>query len=50
MILNDGEPGAAALRAEIGGGGYLQAYWMGRYHNFIDDNEAQEKWWEEEGK
>lgn len=45
LILNDGEPGAAALRAEIGGAGYMQAYWMGRYHNFIDDKEAQNEWW-----
>ena len=47
MILNDGEEGVGALRAEIGGAGYLGAYWMGRYHNFIDDKEAQKEWWKE---
>ena len=45
LILNDGEPGAGSLRAEIGGAGYLQAYWMARYHNFIDDKEVQKEWW-----
>lgn len=34
-----------AVRAEIGGIGYLTAYWMGRYHGFISEEEAQAEWW-----
>ena len=34
-----------AKRQEIGGIGYLAAYWMGRYHNFIDDRTANAEWW-----
>ena len=32
-------------REEIGGSGYLTAYWMGRYHNFIDEETATAQWW-----
>ena len=32
-------------REEIGGSGYLTAYWMGRYHNFIDEETATAEWW-----
>lgn len=32
-------------REEIGGIGYLAAYWMARYHNFIDDRTANAEWW-----
>ena len=35
-----------AMRAEIGGIGYLVAYWMGRYHGFITEEKAHERWWE----
>jgi len=35
-----------AIRSEIGGIGYLAAYWMGRYHNFISKEEAERQWWE----
>jgi hypothetical protein len=38
--------GAGAVRTEIGGIGYLIAYWMGRYHNFITDEAATAKFWE----
>jgi len=41
LILQEG----GALRAEIGGVGYLEAYWMGRYHGFISDEEASRRWW-----
>ena len=41
LILQEG----GALRAEIGGNGYLEAYWMGRYHSFISDEEATRTWW-----
>lgn len=41
LILQD----VGALRAEIGGVGYLEAYWLGRYHGFIDDNESNKIWW-----
>lgn len=41
LILQD----VGALRAEIGGVGYLEAYWLGRYHDFINDTEANEIWW-----
>ena len=34
-----------AFREEIGGAGYMTAYWMGRYHGFITEQQAQEKWW-----
>ena len=37
--------GEGAIRSEIGGNGYLTAYWMGRYHNFITELEANKKWW-----
>jgi photosystem II stability/assembly factor-like uncharacterized protein len=43
LILN----GNGAIRSEIGGAGYLTAYWMGRYHNFITDADAQAAWWKE---
>jgi len=36
-----------AIRAEIGGIGYLTAYWMGRYHGFISEAEANRDWWVE---
>ncbi|MDA0747835.1 MAG: hypothetical protein O2954_15035, partial [bacterium] len=39
------EPGA--LRAEIGGVGYLTAYWMGRYHGFITEEQANAVWWKD---
>ena len=39
--------GNGAIRAEIGGIGYLTAYWMGRYHGFISEEEARARWWEE---
>ena len=32
-------------REEIGGSGYLTAYWMGRYHNFINEETANAEWW-----
>jgi hypothetical protein len=41
LILND----IGALRAEIGGIGYLEAYWLGRYHDFITDEKANSIWW-----
>jgi photosystem II stability/assembly factor-like uncharacterized protein len=44
LILQD----VGALRAEIGGVGYLEAYWLGRYHGFISDDEADKVWWQEE--
>lgn len=34
-----------AVRSEIGGIGYLTAYWMGRYHGFISEEEAEREWW-----
>ena len=34
-----------AVRAEIGGIGYLTAYWMGRHHGFIGEEEANREWW-----
>jgi|GEM_PF-1675526 len=40
--------GRGAIRSEIGGAGYMTAYWMGRYHGFITDQQAQERWWEGE--
>jgi hypothetical protein len=36
---------AGAIRAEIGGIGYLTAYWMGRHHDFISEEEANREWW-----
>jgi hypothetical protein len=36
-----------ATRVEIGGNAFLTAYWMGRFHNFITDEEAKRKFWEE---
>lgn len=44
LILND----YGALRAEIGGVGYLEAYWLGRYHGFITEDEAMRLWWKSE--
>ena len=44
LILQEGN--GSAERAEIGGEGYLVAYWIGRYHNFINDQEAENVWWE----
>jgi photosystem II stability/assembly factor-like uncharacterized protein len=35
-----------AIRSEIGGTGYLTAYWMGRYHDFITEGDANARWWE----
>ncbi len=32
-------------REEIGGIGYMAAYWMARYHDFIDDRTANTEWW-----
>jgi photosystem II stability/assembly factor-like uncharacterized protein len=43
LILQEG----GALRSEIGGIGYLTAYWMARYHGFISEEEADRRWWEE---
>ncbi|HPO07542.1 MAG TPA: hypothetical protein PLZ55_02655, partial [bacterium] len=37
--------GDGATRSEIGGIGYLAAYWMGRYHGFISDEQATAQWW-----
>ena len=37
--------GDGAIRSEIGGIGYLTAYWMGRYHGFITDEQATAQWW-----
>ena len=39
--------GDGAIRSEIGGVGYLTAYWMGRYHGFIGEAEANREWWKE---
>jgi len=33
-----------AIRSEIGGIGYLTAYWMGRYHGFITEEDAHTDW------
>jgi len=38
---------AGAVRSEIGGIGYLTAYWMGRYHGFVTQDDAQDEWWQE---
>ena len=38
--------GDGAIRSEIGGMGYLEAYWMGRYHGFLTDEQAHAQWWE----
>ena len=38
--------GEGAIRSEIGGIGYLAAYWMGRYHGFITEKQANATWWE----
>jgi len=35
---------SGAIRSEIGGNGYLTAYWMGRYHNFITETDAHGEW------
>ena len=43
LILQEG----GAIRSEIGGTGYLMAYWMGRHHGFISEDEANRRWWEE---
>ncbi|MFQ6043296.1 MAG: WD40/YVTN/BNR-like repeat-containing protein, partial [Candidatus Poribacteria bacterium] len=40
--------GEGAIRAEIGGIGYLTAYWMGRYHGFISETEANAEWWKDD--
>jgi len=32
-------------REEIGGAAYIQAYWLGRYEKFIDEEEANRIWW-----
>jgi hypothetical protein len=37
--------GQGAIRSEIGGIGYMTAYWMGRYHDFISEEEAHRVWW-----
>jgi photosystem II stability/assembly factor-like uncharacterized protein len=42
VIQEDG-----AVRSEIGGIGYLTAYWMGRYHGYITEEEANRSWWTE---
>jgi photosystem II stability/assembly factor-like uncharacterized protein len=42
LILND----VGALRAEIGGIGYLEAYWLGRLHGFITTEDANNVWWQ----
>ena len=34
-----------AFREEISGAGYMTAYWMGRYHGFITEQQARERWW-----
>ncbi|MBM3239967.1 hypothetical protein FJZ31_27085 [Candidatus Poribacteria bacterium] len=36
-----------AIRSEIGGIGYLTAYWMGRYHGFISEEKAHAEWWKD---
>jgi len=36
--------GNGVVREEIGGIAYLTAYWMGRYHGFISDKEAERVW------
>ena len=36
---------AGTEREEISGAGYLTAYWMGRYHNFISEAAAAAEWW-----
>ena len=41
LILQEG----GAIRSEIGGIGYLTAYWMGQHHGFITDEEANAEWW-----
>lgn len=43
LILQEG----GAIRSEIGGIGYLTAYWMGRYHGLISKTEAERIWWDE---
>jgi photosystem II stability/assembly factor-like uncharacterized protein len=42
LILQEG----GAIRAEIGGIAYLEAYWLGRFHGFITDEQAHDRWWE----
>ena len=39
--------GSGAIRSEVNGNGYCIAYWMGRYHGFITEEEAQAEWWKE---
>jgi len=34
-----------AIRSEISGIGYLTAYWMGRYHGLIAEEDANAEWW-----
>lgn len=34
---------SGAIRSEIGGAGYLTAYWLGRYHGFITAEDAEDK-------
>ena len=36
--------GEGAIRAEIGGIGYLTAYWMGRYHNILGTETCPIEW------
>ncbi len=40
--------GGGAIRSEIGGIGFLTAYWLGRYHDFIAEREAHAEWWNDE--
>jgi hypothetical protein len=42
LILQDN----GALRAEIGGVGYLEAYWLGMYHGFITNEDTNDVWWQ----
>ncbi len=43
LVLQD----SGVIRSEIGGAGYLEAYWLGRYEGFISDEEAARAWWNE---
>ena len=43
LVLQD----SGVIRSEIGGAGYLEAYWLGRYLGFITDEEAERIWWED---
>jgi hypothetical protein len=36
---------SGTARSEVGGAAYLTAYWMGRYHGYINDATAKAEWW-----